>query len=84
MGHLATAMDGGSGAIGREPMRPTAKDGGSAAIDKEPMRPSAKDSGSSNSRETEATEGNSNVIFCTGEIPTAPFAHAGGFQLHRK
>jgi len=39
-------MDGGSVAIGREPMRPTAMDGGSVAIGREPMRPTAMDGGS--------------------------------------
>jgi hypothetical protein len=36
-------MDGGSVAIGREPIRPTAMDGGSVVIGKEPMRPTAMD-----------------------------------------
>jgi hypothetical protein len=43
---FTTAMDGGSVAIGREPMRPTAMGGGSVAIGRESMRPTAMDGGS--------------------------------------
>jgi len=47
-------MDGGSAAIGKEPMRPTAMDGGSAAIGKEPMRPTGMDGGRDCSRQSSA------------------------------
>ncbi|MFI3155455.1 MAG: N-acetylneuraminate synthase [Methylococcaceae bacterium] len=45
-GYIATATDGGSVAICKEPMRPTAMDDGSVAIGREPMRPTATDGGS--------------------------------------
>ncbi len=45
-GYLTTAMEGGSVAIGTEPMRPTAMEGGSVAIGREPMRPTAMEGGS--------------------------------------
>ena len=45
-GYIATAMEGGSVAICKEPMRPTAMEGGSVAIFKEPMRPTAMEGGS--------------------------------------
>ncbi len=40
---ISTARDGGSVAIGREPMRPAVRDDGSVAIGREPMRPAARD-----------------------------------------
>ncbi|MCK9396971.1 MAG: flagellar hook-length control protein FliK [Methylobacter sp.] len=43
---ISTARDGGSAAIGKEPMQPTARDGGSVASGREPMQPSAKDGAS--------------------------------------
>jgi flagellar hook-length control protein FliK len=43
---ISTAMDGGSAASGREPMRPTAMNGESTASGREPMRPTTMNGGS--------------------------------------
>ena len=73
-GYLTTAMEGGSVAIGREPMRPTAMEGGNITIDTEPMR--QQPSMSAFQQAYSSTQGQAvlrdkvTLLHCTSEYPT--------------